>query len=132
MESKKPLSKNPAADLLGRILRIKHPKTIESSYTYQGEALMKLRKISGLTVQQMALKLGISVPQYDKSESGQYGGNMSIDQLSKAMKLALQCNLPQMAAFFRLLHASTRGKPKRGPKANESDWWKNVDMKSRT
>jgi hypothetical protein len=117
---------NPAAYLLGRLLRIKRPQTIEpvNGYTTQAEAITVLMQVSHLNREAMAFKLGISVSMLDKASSGTIGGTFHISTLERAETLAKLCNLPKMVKFFHVLHTHYRKNSKMGAVRNPStEWW---------
>jgi hypothetical protein len=117
---------NHAAILIHRILRIRRPRPVEpDQYESQSEALMILRRHLSLTRDQMAFKLGLTVPMLDKAESGTL--RLQLDELTRVEKLARISNLPVMSRFFHILHISTRQHKKLGAPKTTAKWWKEED-----
>lgn len=119
---------NPAALIIARALSIGFPRPEEpAEYYSQAEALMLLRITSKLKREDMAFRLGISVQQYDRAESGSYGGKLTINTIEKCHKIALMCNLPLMARFFHILKTHSKGSKQAGQKDNLK-WWEEKDQ----
>lgn len=117
---------NPAAFLLGRLLRIKRPKVREQlEYSSQAEALTILMQVAGLNREQMAFRLGISVSMLDKATAGQPDGRFHADTLKNAIELASICNLPVMSKFFHILQVHSINNIKRGSNKKKiaKNWW---------
>lgn len=117
---------NPAAFLLGRLLRVKRPQVREQlEYSSQAEALTILMQVSDLGREQMAFRLGISVSMLDKATAGQPDGRFHADTLKNAIELASICNLPVMSKFFHILRVHSINTIKRGSnkKRIAKTWW---------
>lgn len=117
---------NPAAFLLGRLLRIKRPQIREQlEYSSQAEALTVLMRVADLGREQMAFRLGISVSMLDKATADQPDGRFHADTLKKAIELAAMCNLPVMSRFFHILRVHSINNVKRGSNKKKiaKNWW---------
>ena len=124
---------NPAAYMLGRLLRLKYPQVQEQAeYSTQAEALTILMKVSHLNREQLAFRLGVSVPMIDKATAGTYGGNFHSETLEKCEELARLCNLPVMVKFFHVLKTYSLKNVKRGVMRDPTtDWWKDQTYERR-
>lgn len=119
---------NPAAFIILKALHIGFPRPEEpTEYYSQAEALMLLRATSRLKREDMAFRLGISVQQYDRAESGSYGGKLTLDIIEKCYKMARMCNLPLMARFFHILKTHSKGHKQTSQKDNLK-WWEEKDQ----
>lgn len=117
---------NPAAFLLGRLLRVKRPQVREQlEYSSQAEALTILMQMSDLGREQMAFRLGISVSMLDKATAGQPDGRFHADTLKKAIEMASICNLPVMSKFFHILRVHSINNIQRGSNKKKiaKNWW---------
>lgn len=118
-----------AAELIDYILRVKRPRYVEpEEYTNPPYALTVLRKVAGITRQEMAFKLGIGASQLEKAESGFPGGSLQIDQIERCVIMSQDFCLPQLEKFFRMLHTITRKQRKRGPKSSAGKAWYDADL----
>jgi hypothetical protein len=116
----------PATRLLERLFRILRPdpsKLEPTTYSGPAEALTLLHRISGLTMDELAFRFGISTPQLQKAKSGSYGVKLRMDQIAIARQIALDLNLRRMADFFKMLHIHTAKKAARGRTQYPGPWW---------
>ena len=122
-------AQNEAAALIERLLRLKRPQLKEKeSYFSMAEALTILSRVSGLSREDVAFRLGISVSMLDKATAGVHGGNLNAIELERVIVLARECNLPRMVEYLRIMHIEARSRPIRGTKVGEGrKWWRRDD-----
>lgn len=118
---------NAAANLVECVLRLKRPNPARSeplNYSGPAEAFILLRKTYGITLEEMAAKLGMSTSMLHKAESGIRGATFQLDQLDIARTMAVECNLRRMSEFMRMLHIHQAQRVRRGRRQYSPVWWK--------
>lgn len=101
-----------ASRFLSLLVKVKRPIPREpDQYESLQTALYYLRKISGLTIEEVAFRIGMSSSHLSNVEAANVTNGMAIEYLESVKDLAVECCLPRMAEYIKLVIAHQKNAP---------------------
>ena len=111
---------NHASRLVGTWLKNHRPIPREPhEYTTLGDALVALRKTSGLTQAVVATRLNVTPSYLARVEADTPGMGFQVDTLLLVRELAKNCCLPRMVLYLDSLHKRQMALPRKGPRKTD-------------